>query len=681
MSNELITHHSSLITTNNHIFVLSRKRMDLSVIIVNYNVKYFLEQCLHAIDKASQNLMVEVFVVDNNSVDGSIQMVSEKFPGVRLIPNTSNLGFSRANNQALRLAAGRYVLLLNPDTVVQEDTFSKCIEFMDSAPDVGCVGVKMIDGKGRFLPESKRGLPTPSVAFFKIFGLSALFPGSQKFGRYHLGFLNRNEIHNVDVISGAFMFLRKEAMDKTGMLDEDFFMYGEDIDLSYRLQLSGYRNVYFPLTTIIHYKGESTKKGSINYVIMFYNAMIIFARKHFSKNTARYYSLFIHIAIYIRAGFSILTRFVKSLINPLLDAAVIYSGYLVFLPLWEASHFGQPGSYPPAYMQYVVPSYIAVWLLAVLMETGYEKVVRMTSIARGVLIGSVFILVVYALLPESLRFSRALILIGTGWALISTIGVRFLLSMISRDNFRIEIFKRKKRIAIVGGINECNRVFTIIRQTQVIPELIGYVNPDEELIKPGFIGHIGQVGEIVKINRVDELIFCASDMTSQRIIKTMLQITDKGVEFKIAPPESMSVIGSNSINTTGELYVLHFNTLSRVLNRRKKLIFDIVLSLVFLVLSPAMVFAVKDPSGLFRNIFRVLFGCCSWVGYYQSTGGDHPGLPGIRAGILSPFDTKRGKDTDGDDGEKINLLYAKDYSIRNDLSIIISGFKQLGRRT
>jgi hypothetical protein len=254
-----------------------------------------------------------------------------------------------------------------------------------------------------------------------------------------------------------------------------------------------------------------------------------------------------------------------------------------------------------------------------------------------------------------------------------------LLSMISRDNFRIETFKRKKRIAIVGGINESNRVFTIIRQTQVIPELIGYINPDEEFIKPGFIGHIGQVAEIVKINRVDELIFCASDMTSQRIIKTMLQITDKGVEFKIAPPESMSVIGSNSINTTGELYVLHFNTLSHVLNRRKKLIVDIVLSMIFLVLSPAIVFAVKDPSGLFRNIFRVAFGRCSWVGYYKSTGGDHPGLPRIRTGILSPADARRGKDADGDDSEKLNLLYAKDYSIRNDLRIIISGFNQLGR--
>jgi GT2 family glycosyltransferase len=179
--------------------------MDLSIIIVNYNVKYFLEQCLHAVSRAIARIEAEIIVVDNCSADGSVQMISERFPQVKLIVNTSNHGFAKANNQAIQRATGKYILLLNPDTVVQEDTFVSCIDYMNANPNAGCLGVKMIDGKGKYLPESKRALPTPLVAFYKVFGLSALFPRSKHFARYHLGFLNRDQIHKVDVISGAFM--------------------------------------------------------------------------------------------------------------------------------------------------------------------------------------------------------------------------------------------------------------------------------------------------------------------------------------------------------------------------------------------------------------------------------------------------------------------------------------------
>src|SRR5690606_38085040 len=198
--------------------------MELSVIIVNYNVKHFLEQCLHSVIKASGNIESEIFVVDNNSVDGSAQLIHDKFPDVHFIDNKVNVGFSKANNQAIRESRGRYILLLNPDTVVEENTFTRVLEFMDAHPEAGGLGVKMIDGKGNFLPESKRGLPTPQVAFFKMFGLSALFPKTKLFGRYHLGFLDKESIHEVDVLAGAFMLLRKSVLDKIGLLDETFFM-------------------------------------------------------------------------------------------------------------------------------------------------------------------------------------------------------------------------------------------------------------------------------------------------------------------------------------------------------------------------------------------------------------------------------------------------------------------------
>ena len=654
--------------------------MDLSVIIVSYNVKYFLEQCLHAVEKASRKTEIEIFVVDNNSVDGSAQMVAGKFPRVKLLVNTSNLGFAKASNQAIRLTTGRYVLLLNPDTLVQEDTFEKCSAYMDSHPDAGCLGVKMIDGKGDFLPESKRALPTPRVAFYKIFGFAALFPRSKTFGKYHLGYLDKEKIHDVDVISGAFMFLRKSVLDMTGLLDESFFMYGEDIDLSYRITLAGFRNVYYPLTTIIHYKGESTKKGSINYVILFYNAMIIFARKHYTRSTARFFSLFIHIAIYFRASLSILLRFIKSIINPLLDAVTVYAGYSLILPVWEIHLFGQHGAYPTEYMHIAVPAYITIWILSLFLTTGYEKKVRVSDMVKGVLSGSLIILLAYALLPESLRFSRALILFGTILTLVSAITVRFILSLIFPGSFRLEWHKRKKRIVIIGSLKESSRVLSIIHQTQVIPELIGFVDPCENRVLPDFIGHIGQIGDIVRHNRADELIFCGGDISSQRIITTMLQFTDTGLEFKIAPPESLSVIGSNSNDAKGELYILHFNTLSRLLSRRKKRLLDIVLSLFFFVISPLLFIIVEKPSGFIMNIFRVLLGINSWVGYYQSTGGNHPGLPRIRPGILTPHDGSPGLGDEEGLTEKLNLNYAKDYRITNDLNMIVRSLRNLGRR-
>jgi GT2 family glycosyltransferase len=286
--------------------------MDISIVIVNYNVKHFLEQCLHSVFKSVKAINSEVFVVDNNSVDGSCQMVREKFPQVKLIENKFNAGFSKANNQAIKQAIGRYILLLNPDTFVQEDTLKKCIDFCDAKTDIGGLGVKMIDGKGEFLPESKRALPTPLVAFYKIFGLSALFPKSKTFGKYHLGYLDKDKNHEVEVLAGAFMMLRKSVLDTIGLLDETFFMYGEDIDLSYRIIKAGFKNFYFSDTAIIHYKGESTKKGSINYVMVFYKAMIIFAQKHFTKKRANLYSILIHFAIYFRAALGIIRRVVSS---------------------------------------------------------------------------------------------------------------------------------------------------------------------------------------------------------------------------------------------------------------------------------------------------------------------------------------------------------------------------------
>ena len=256
--------------------------MKLSVVIVNYNVKHFLEQCLCSVFKAVGKIpSAEVIVVDNASSDGSVEYIRERFPNVNLIASDKNLGFARANNMAVRQSNGEYVLLLNPDTIVAENTFQQFVDFMDKHPEAGACGAYMLHTDGTFALESRRGLPTPFVAFCKMSGLTSLFPESRLFGRYYMRYLNENEVNPIEIVSGAYMFLRREALDKVGLLDEDFFMYGEDIDLSYRILKGGYQNYFLP-SPILHYKGESTKKSSYRYTHTFYQAMQLFFKKHYS---------------------------------------------------------------------------------------------------------------------------------------------------------------------------------------------------------------------------------------------------------------------------------------------------------------------------------------------------------------------------------------------------------------
>jgi O-antigen biosynthesis protein len=652
--------------------------MDLSVVIVNYNVKFFLEQCLKSVFTSGKNLDMEVFVVDNNSVDGSVEMVAEKFPDVTLMANDRNLGFSRANNQAIHKARGRYVLLLNPDTVLEDDTLQKVVGFMDEHPDGGGLGVKMLDGQGNFLPESKRGLPTPGVAFCKVFGLSALFPKSRTFGRYHLGFLNKDETHRVDVLSGAFMLLRREALEKTGLLDEDFFMYGEDIDLSYRITAAGYNNYYYPGTRIIHYKGESTKKSSINYVLVFYNAMIIFARKHFSRKNARLFSLLINLAVYFRASIAIAGRFVRRVFWPVLDAGLLYAGFYFIKDYWEHQVFMvETTYYPPLFMSAVVPAYILIWLVSVYFSGGYDKPVKSFRIVRGIGLGTVAILVIYALLPLELRFSRALILLGSVWALAAMLLSRLAISLVRGQGWHMGE-KTQKRVLIAGEGKEATRIIQLLRQSGNT-SFVGLASLKKQKPPGGvFLGTIAQINEIIEIYAIDEVIFCAGEMSSQSIIDHMSSLNMQGVDFKIAPPESLFIIGSNSIDTFEDFFAVNINAISKPANRRNKRLFDLLMSALLLITLPAHLLLVPNPGGLARNILSVVAGCKSWVGY-------HPGpttasLPRIRKGVLYPGAGLRKRDLHPDTLQNLNGLYAKDYKMENDLKLVMQAYKMLGKR-
>jgi GT2 family glycosyltransferase len=645
--------------------------MKLTVVIVNYNVKYFLEQCLHSVFKAAEKVFAEIIVVDNDSVDGSCLMVEEKFPEVKLISNKENLGFSKANNQAIRIAKGEYILLLNPDTVVEEDSFLKIVRFMDETLEAGGLGVKMIDGKGRFLPESKRGLPTPEVAFWKMFGFSRLFPRSKRFGRYHLGYLNENQVHEVDVLAGAFMLLRRETLDQVGLLDEDYFMYGEDIDLSYRITLGGFKNYYFPETTIIHYKGESTKKGSINYVKVFYNAMIIFARKHFSKGNARQYTILIRLAIYFRALLTICAQFLKSVFLPAVDALLIYLGFAILLPNWETYKY-ELGYYPPEYLHVAVPIYIFIWISSIWLNGGYRKSIRFNRIFKGLLWGTLSILVFYSLVNETLRYSRALLLLGSAWAFAVLPAYRFLLSKIRFSGLELEL-GMLKRIAIVADENESKRISELIVSSGLKIETIGFVAPDKLIHNPFYLGNISQLTEIIRINKIDELIFSSGDIPSQEIIRIMLELNDLNIDYKIAPPESLSIIGSNSISTAGDLYVVHINSIARENNKKNKRAFDIIISICLFILLPVLIGFVPHKSGFFRSILDVLSGKKSWVGYCF---GNQSHLPTIKKGILSPASLFPENIPDKKK-EELDIVYAKDYKLLIDFEIVLKTWRKL----
>ena len=283
--------------------------MKISVIIVNYNVNHYLEQCLLSVQRALQGMDSEVYVVDNHSADGSVEYLKPRFPWVHFVASNHNLGFARANNRAIRLCKGEYVLLLNPDTIVAEHTLREAVAWMDTHPDGGSLGVRMLDVSGRSARESRRGVPTPMVAFYKMAGLCERLPAHRRFGHYYMGYLPWDKPARIEVVSGAFCMLRHTVLDKVGLLDEDFFMYGEDIDLSYRVLKGGFHNYYLPVP-ILHYKGESTHKSSFRYVHVFYEAMLIFFRKH-NSGMSLLLVLPINAAIYAKASLALVHMLTK----------------------------------------------------------------------------------------------------------------------------------------------------------------------------------------------------------------------------------------------------------------------------------------------------------------------------------------------------------------------------------
>lgn len=631
--------------------------MRLTVVIVNYNVKYFLEQCLESVYHScvetakGERLEVEVWVVDNASVDGSVEMVRSRYPQVHLIENLENVGFARANNQTLRECGGEYALLLNPDTVVEQDTLVKCVDFMEEHPDCGGLGVKMINGEGEYLKESKRGFPTPEASFFKVSGLIRLFPHNRRIAAYYMGHLPDDEVNQVDILPGAFLMVRREALEKVGLLDESYFMYGEDIDFSWRIRLAGYKNYYVPTARIIHYKGESTKRGSLNYVYTFYNAMSIFVQHYFSGKNARMFNLLLHVAIWGRATVSFVQRLLKTVALPLADFAVAFAGFVGIKHLWASYWAENVNYYPPEYTWVVIPVYILILMAASWLYGGYEKPVKLLRIVKGMAIGSALLVLFYSLLDESMRYSRALLLLGCGWTLASSIGVRGLLSLLRVPGYDLRP-RRPRRCLIVGSPAECTRIEELYIQS-------GYNHQFSTL------PDTSRLADAIRVHKADEVVFCGKDIPVQHIIDQMTTIGQTGsikrqVEFKIAPDSSTFVIGSTRIHSAEDLYTEELNTLASPLNRRNKRMFDIVTALLLLVVSPILVWFQKEKGHYYAHCLQVLTGRKSWVGEEnRAVFTPEQALRHSSAKTLTPANIAR-----------IRLRYSRNYRLAADAMIV-----------
>ncbi len=635
----------------------------LSIIIVNYNVRYFLEQCLQSVYKAIHEIPCEIFVVDNDSSDDSVQIVKSKHPQVILIQNDKNVGFSKANNQAIKRATGKYILLLNPDTIVKEDTFNICIDFFSNHPDAGAVGVRMIDGSGKFLPESKRGLPTPFVSFCRFSGLSNLFPKSRLFNRYYLGYLDEHNPHPVNVLSGAFFMVRKRILEKIGLLDERFFMYGEDIDLSYRIEKAGYKNFYLPTTTIVHYKGESTRKGSLNYVKTFYQAMAIFAEKHFSKQ-AEWYNLVIKLAIYSRALISMIARSISKLIQPVFDVLILSFMFWGVKELWEQFYHNSNSYYPPEYEKINIPVYVLVFAIGVTLSGVYNRTPFKMSI-KTLSIVTLVMFIIYAMFPQELRPSRVLLVlsIALGWGYFI---IRNKFAGLFKGRYR----NKAKNVAVVGKPENAQKILGFLEYAGQPFNYLGYFGMNSPKQESGsYLGNLEILVDVCRTHQINEIIFCSLDIPFSDITEIMTKLGPE-YHYKIASQDQQSIVGSRSKNEPGEWITqeIHYRIQDPVFESQKNIL-DWSISILLLLFCWIVIWFVRHPKVYFKHIFRVLSGKYSWVGYIPQDEKINS-LPALKPGIFKPDSRFSDLSLRGDTTHKINILYAKDYDVWVDLGII-----------
>lgn len=565
-------------------------KFDISIVIVNYNVKAFLEQCLMAIERAEHDLKLEIYVVDNASVDGSQAMVRKRFPYVKLLENKKNLGFSKANNQALRKVNGKYVLILNPDTLIQEDTLVILKKYLEEHEDAGAVGCKLINPDGSYQVASRRSFPTPWVAFSRILGLSKFFSKSKLFGRYNVTYLDPDIECEIDVLPGSLIFVRRNVLKTIDYFDEDYFMYGEDIDLCYKIKQQGWKIYYTPGTKAIHYKGESTKKSEFSFVSNFYSAMLIFTHKHFKSHYSVMLRTVLVIGIYTRAFFAYLWRILKNLSSPLIDFILVAASIFLAIKIW-LPHFALER------FSIIMPIYIFVWFVLIYMFGAYHRKGKyhlrpiLWSTIVGLLVNSTF-----TYFFRQFAYSRVVVLISFVLILATLSLWRTLYRIIGPISKRGPMAKMNRAI-IVGAGKEGKR---ILKQLQKRPdmqfEICGFIDFDEKSIGQQIDGTevlstIDNVRDVIRVEDINEVIFSSDRLSNEQILETIILAQGSGVNFRIVPHELEYLVAKSSVDEIDTLPLLDISGVADPLDLMVKRIFDILFSgFVIIITLPLVLF-------------------------------------------------------------------------------------------
>jgi O-antigen biosynthesis protein len=648
--------------------------MQLSIIIVNFNVKFFVEQCLHTVANAIKQINAEVIVVDNQSTDNSMAYLKPLFPWVRFIENNENIGFGRANNIAIEQCKGDYIVLLNPDTLLPEDCFEKCIDFFNKQKDCGAIGVRMIDGSGTFLPESKRAFPSPLVSFYKIVGLSTFFPKSAIFNKYALGNLNENEVHEVAVLAGAFMMVKKVVLHSCKGFDPDFFMYGEDIDLSYRIQLAGFKNYYLGNVTIIHFKGESTKKGSLNYVKLFYSAMSIFVNKHYKGSAATLFVILFNAAIFFKAITSLIRSFVIKIGMPLFDTILILIALLGTAFFWvKYVREGVPFTQETVYV--TLCSFTPIMLISAAVFGIYDNLYKPSKAFIASFIGMITVMAAYALLPESLRFSRGVILIG-GFAAAMLVAIsRWVLLQLAiiHPSYQADYLPTT---VVVGNEENYKQVQNIYHNAGLNESIIGRVaihNNDSNAV-----GTLVNLQKISTELSLQEIVLCSGAISFKEIIQ-IVSNKISGIHYRFFAENSNSIIGSHDKDSSGKSFAYEGEfAIARPYEKRMKRIVDMLTSFIIVFGFPLHVLCIKKPFAALQFALFVLFKNYTWVGYTNVI--DQHQLPPLAINKLSflGIPKEHNQAIGIEILQQLNIRYAKHYDYWEDIRIILKSYRHLG---
>ncbi len=630
-----------------HSSTTSQDHLSIGIVIVNYNVKYFLRQCIESIYRSSFSKEYKVVVVDNNSADDSLDMLRSQFPEVSVIANKENVGFGRANNQAFDIIEADYILILNPDTLVQEDTLQICYDYLESNPEYGAVGVKLLDGAGNYLPESKRGFPTPLNALFKLTSLSKIFSKSSFFNSYYLGHKDSEQTQQMEVLSGAFTFIRKGLLDSIGGFDEDYFMYGEDIEMSYQIKEQGMHIAYLPTTSIVHFKGESTSKSSIQYIKNFYGAMGIYASKR-NKGKSGVWGLILRCGILLSALAGILKSIGRYFLRPLIDSAILIGGATLISRIWATIYFDNPHYYEASDTILSISVAAVILILTYAFFGQYDKRHNLKHLMYGFIFGAFAVLSVYGLFPLEWRFSRFVLLSLVLLSPLIFYITRLAYNLFSEGSFSFDTFSAK-RIAIVGENDSCRQIQQILNSHLDSHQVIGFVNNEG-------LGSLDEITQVVASRKISELIFCSKDVEGSKIMNVMSSLGNK-VTYKIAADDNKSLLGSDSKDETGAWYTMDIGfKIDQVFHRRAKRFVDLLLSIMVLFFFPIVLLFSKRRSLIWSNFISVLIGKKTWIGYNSS----ERLLPIIREGVFSPLVS--------------DTYYARNYSVWLEVETIIKRF-------